>query len=220
MLKNGVNKIIFSSTCAVYGIPQSLPLKESHPTVPVNPYGESKLMCEKIMYWYEYSYGLKYISLRYFNAAGAYKGVGEAHSPETHLIPIVLEVALGRRDYVEIFGTDYETKDGTCIRDYIHVKDIALAHLLAMEMVEKKSGIYNIGNGEGFSVKTVISVASRVTNKKINYQESNRRPGDPPTLIADNSKFEAETGWSPEIQDLEIIIKDAWTWHKNPSYTS
>ncbi|HID92811.1 MAG TPA: UDP-glucose 4-epimerase GalE [bacterium (Candidatus Stahlbacteria)] len=218
MVKNDVKKLIFSSTAAVYGAPKALPIKEEHETVPTNPYGESKLIFEKIMHWYDYSYGLKYVSLRYFNVAGAYKGLGEDHRLETHLIPNVLKVALGQQNHVRIFGSDYDTPDGTCIRDYIHVKDVALAHILALNALNAESKTYNLGNGSGFSVKQVIEVARRVTQKDIPCIESERRKGDPPILIADATKIKSELGWEPKIKDLETIIKDAWEWHKaNPS---
>jgi UDP-glucose 4-epimerase len=214
MIKNDVKKLIFSSTAAVYGVPKTLPIKEEHGTVPTNPYGESKLIFESIMRWYEHSYGLRYISLRYFNVAGAYKSLGEDHRPETHLIPNVLKVALGQESHASIFGSDYNTPDGTCIRDYIHVKDVALAHILALGALNTESKIYNLGNGNGFSVKQVIEAARRVTQKEIPCIESEKRKGDPPILIADATKIKSELGWKPQIKDLETIIKDAWEWHK------
>lgn len=217
MIKNDVKKLIFSSTAAVYGVPKALPIKEEHETVPTNPYGESKLIFESIMHWYKYSYGLRYTSLRYFNVAGAYKSLGEDHRPETHLIPNVLKVALGQQSHASIFGSNYDTPDGTCIRDYIHVKDVALAHILALKAIDAESKIYNLGNGSGFSVKQVIEAARKVTQKEIPCIESERRKGDPPILIADAAKIKSELGWEPQIKDLETIIRDAWEWHRaNP----
>ncbi|MBU4502181.1 MAG: UDP-glucose 4-epimerase GalE [Nanoarchaeota archaeon] len=212
MLKNGCKKIVFSSSAAVFGEPKSVPIKENDPTIPTNPYGESKLMFENIMKWYSKAYGLEYTSLRYFNAAGCDEEYGEHHDPETHLIPIIIQVALGQRDYISIFGNDYPTDDGTCIRDYVHVSDLADAHILAL----RKNGIYNLGSNEGYSVKDIIEAAREITGHKIPAKESHRRPGDPAVLVADSSKIKKELGWNPQ-HDLKSIIKSAWLWHqKNP----
>lgn len=219
MLKYNIKYFIFSSTAAVYGEPISVPIEEEHPTQPTNPYGESKLALEKILRWYDQAYGLKYVSLRYFNAAGAhYSGeIGEDHRPETHLIPIVLQTALKQREYVEIFGDDYDTPDGTCIRDYIHVTDLAIAHILALEHLVKggESKIYNLGHGKGLSVKEIIKVAEKVTGIKIPTKIGKRRPGDPAKLIASSKKIKKELNWVPQNEDINIIIESAWKWHKN-----
>jgi UDP-glucose-4-epimerase GalE len=215
----GINKIIFSSTCATYGMPQQIPIAEGHPQNPINPYGRSKLMIEWILQDYAAAYGLKYVSLRYFNAAGADPDaeIGEDHNPETHLIPLVLDAALGKRDHVEIYGTDYDTPDGTCIRDYIHVTDLADAHLLALEYLLNgdKSDSFNLGNGNGFSVKEVIATALKITGGDIPYLESGRRPGDPPVLIGSSDKIRKSLGWSPMYDSLEAIIETSWRWHQN-----
>ena len=222
MVKNGVKYIVFSSTAAVYGEPEEVPITESHPTHPENTYGESKLFFEKIMKRYDQIHGLKYVSLRYFNAAGADLSgqIGEAHDPETHLIPIVLEKALGIRDKLYIFGTDYPTKDGTCIRDYIHVEDLAAAHILAIEGLAAglESRIYNLGNGEGYSVKEVIEVAEEVTGKKIEADIRERRAGDPAVLVASSEKIKKELGWQPLYPDLKTIIESAWRWHQGGGF--
>jgi UDP-glucose 4-epimerase len=222
MLENNVKILIFSSTAAVYGEPQKIPICETHRTAPINPYGESKLIFERMLRYYDDAYGLKYVSLRYFNAAGASKDatIGEDHSPETHLIPIVLQCALGLRKVVEVYGVDYDTKDGTCIRDYIHVDDLADAHILALEflMMEKKSKIYNLGNEEGYSVKEVIDMAKKVTGVEIKTLVSERRVGDPSILIASSERIKGELGWEPTYESLEEIIESAWNWHrKNPN---
>ena len=213
-----VNKIVFSSTAAVYGQPKNIPISEDEKTNPNNPYGRSKLYIENIMNDYKNAYGLKYISLRYFNAAGADLSgeVGEDHNPETHLIPIILQVALGKRKKISIFGTDYPTKDGTCIRDYIHVLDLAEAHILALKALNKSSNhsnIYNLGNGKGFSVKEVIDEVRKITGKSIEVSEGEKRKGDPPKLIAKSSRAKNELGWDPQYNDLRTIIKTAWDWH-------
>ncbi len=222
MVKNGVKYIVFSSTAAVYGEPEEVPITESHPTHPENTYGESKLFFEKIMKRYDQIHGLKYVSLRYFNAAGADLSgqIGEAHDPETHLIPIVLEKALGIRDKLYIFGTDYPTKDGTCIRDYIHVEDLAAAHILAIEGLAAglESRIYNLGNGEGYSVKEVIEVVEEVTGKKIEADIRERRAGDPAVLVASSEKIKKELGWQPLYPDLKTIIESAWRWHQGGGF--
>lgn len=219
MKKHGVKKIVFSSTAAVYGEPERIPIKEEDRTEPTNPYGETKLAIEKMLKWADAAYGIKYVALRYFNVAGALETgeIGEDHSPETHLIPIVLQVALGKRDKVMIYGDDYPTKDGTPIRDYIHVMDLVDAHILALEKLRKenKSEVYNLGNGEGFTVKEVIEVARKVTGHPIPAEVTGRRPGDPAVLVASSKKAIEELGWRPKYASLEEIIKSAWMWHKN-----
>ena len=208
----GVKKIVFSSTCAIFGPPERVPIDETTPPRPINPYGESKLAFEKILRWYGEIHGLKFISLRYFNAAGASTKFGEDHRVETHLIPNVLKVALGQKSNVEIFGTDYETPDGTCIRDYIHIVDLARAHILALNSA--KSDFYNLGTGGGASVREVIDSCRKITGRKINIVEKPRRPGDPPRLIASSEKIKRELGWEPQFQSLDAIIESAWKWHQ------
>jgi UDP-glucose 4-epimerase len=208
----GVGKIIFSSTCAIFGPPERLPIDETTPPRPINPYGESKLAFEKILRWYGEIHGLKFVSLRYFNAAGASPNFGEDHRVETHLIPNVLKVALGEKPNVEIFGTDYETPDGTCVRDYIHILDLARAHILALKSA--KSDFYNLGTGGGASVREVIDSCRKVTGRKIDIVEKPRRPGDPPRLIASSEKIKRELGWKPQFQSLDAIIESAWKWHQ------
>ena len=212
MVAADVGLIIFSSTCAIFGPPERLPIEESAHKEPINPYGESKLAFEKILRWYDQIHGLKFVSLRYFNAAGASEKFGEDHRVETHLIPNVLRVALGQKRHVEIFGTDYETPDGTCIRDYIHILDLARAHILALG--SSKSESYNLGTGGGSSVREVIDVARKVTGRKVDPTEKARRPGDPPRLIASSEKIKRELGWKPQFQSLEAIIESAWKWHQ------
>lgn len=208
-----VSRIVFSSTAATYGEPASQPIYETAPTDPTNPYGETKLAFERAMHWYERAYGLKYISLRYFNAAGATEQCGEDHDPETHIIPIALQAAAGKRPSVQIYGDDYPTKDGTCIRDYIHVVDLARAHILALSALSKQSAIYNLGcGGDGYSVRDVIETAERVTGRNIVTNRAERRAGDPAVLIASSDKIKKELGWQPKYQDLEIIIDSAWRW--------
>jgi len=215
MLKHNVHKIIFSSTAAVYGEPENTPIREDHAEAPVNSYGESKLMFEHILAWYARAYGLRYIYFRYFNAAGASESIGEDHRPETHLIPNVLKAALSSDKPVPIFGMDYPTKDGTCIRDYVHVVDIAQAHILAMEKLEKLSGsFYNLGNGEGYSVLEVIEMAKKVTGVEIPTKIHQRRLGDPAVLVASSSRAKSDLGWKPEFPELENIIESAWKWMK------
>lgn len=215
MINCGVKKIVFSSTAAVYGEPKEVPIREDSPLNPTNVYGRTKLMIESMLKDCEMAYGLKHVILRYFNAAGADdKGdIGEDHSPETHLIPLVLKAAKGEREDIKIFGTDYNTPDGTCIRDYIHVNDLADAHILALESLkEGRSDIYNLGNGNGFSVKEVIEMAEKVTGKSIKKTEDDRRAGDPAVLIASSEKIKRELGWRPVYTDLEAIIQTAWNW--------
>ena len=208
----GVRKIVFSSTCAVYGPPEKVPMTEDAPTRPINPYGESKLMFEKILDWYHKLHGLEYVVFRYFNAAGASRRFGEHHRVETHLIPNVLKVALGQAEQCEIFGADYPTPDGTCIRDYIHISDLAQAHILALE--QGKQGTYNLGNGEGYSVREVIRTCEEVSGRKIRSTEKPRRPGDPPKLVASAAKALAELNWKPLFPGLEQMVRTAWSWHK------
>ena len=216
MRECGVKRIVFSSTAATYGEPEAQPILESTPTNPTNPYGESKLAFEKAMYWYERAYGLRYASLRYFNAAGASEQCGEDHDPETHIIPITLQVAAGKRSHVEIYGDDYPTEDGTCVRDYIHVIDLARAHILALGILNERSAIYNLGcGGDGYSVRDVIDTARRVTGKDVPVRMGPRRPGDPAVLIASSDKIKSELGWQPQFQDLGVIIESAWRWMKN-----
>jgi UDP-glucose 4-epimerase len=219
ILEHGVKKIVFSSTAATYGNPVRVPIQEEDPTVPTNPYGETKLAVEKMLKWADGAYGLKSISLRYFNAAGADPEgrIGEDHSPETHLIPIVLQVALGKREKVTIFGNDYPTEDGTCIRDYIHVMDLAEAHYLALKKLNEtnESGVYNLGNGKGFSVKEVIEACRKITGKVIPAEVAPRRAGDPAVLVASSEKARRELGWTPKYPNLEEIIAHAWNWYRN-----
>lgn len=213
MRECGITRIVFSSTAATYGEPAEQPIRETTPTNPTNPYGESKLAFEKAMHWYERAYGLRYASLRYFNAAGATEKCGEDHDPETHLIPIALQAAAGKRSHVEIYGDDYPTEDGTCIRDYIHVVDLARAHILALDMLSERSAIYNLGcGGDGYSVRDVIETARRVTGKEIPVRTGPRRPGDPAVLIASSDKIKSELGWQPQFQDLGLIVESAWKW--------
>jgi UDP-glucose 4-epimerase len=219
MNEYGVKKIVFSSTAATYGEPENTPILEGDKTVPTNPYGETKLAVEKMLKWSDNAYGLKYVVLRYFNAAGAHKSgsIGEDHSPESHLIPLILQVALGKRDKISIFGDDYPTKDGTCIRDYIHVTDLADAHILAVNKLraDNTSATYNLGNGKGFSVKEVIEVARQVTGHAIPAEVSPRRAGDPAILIASSDKIIDELGWKPKYNSVPQIVESAWNWHKN-----
>ena len=212
MVSVGIEKIVFSSTCAIFGPPERVPIDETMPMRPINPYGESKLAFEKILRWYSEIHGLKFISLRYFNAAGASEKFGEDHRVETHLIPNVLKAALGQKPNVEIFGTDYETPDGTCIRDYIHIVDLARAHILALSAT--KSDFYNLGTGGGASVREVIDSCRKITGRKIDIAEKPRRPGDPPRLIASSEKIKRELGWKPQFQSLDAIIESAWKWHQ------
>ena len=216
MVSVGCKRFVFSSTCATFGVPDRMPIDETQTQLPINPYGESKMMFEKILRWYDEIHGLRYVALRYFNAAGASGRFGEDHRIETHLIPNVLRVALGQKSHVEIFGTDYPTPDGTCIRDYIHILDLAQAHMLALNA--PSSARYNLGTGGGTSVREIVATCEKVTGKKIAVIEQPRRPGDPPRLIAGSEKVRAELGWKPQFQDVEKIIASAWAWHlKNPN---
>ena len=219
MVEHGIDKIVFSSTAATYGEPESIPILETAPTLPTNCYGETKLSMEKMFKWISKAHNLRYVSLRYFNACGAHPNgkIGEAHNPETHLIPLVLQVPNGKREYISVFGNDYDTKDGTCVRDYIHVNDLAQAHILAMEYLSKggESNIFNLGNGVGFTVKEVIETARKVTNHTIPIREEERRAGDPSVLIASSEKARKVLGWKPQYADLETIISTAWKWHVN-----
>ena len=214
MVAYGVGQFVFSSSAAVYGEPDEVPIREDAPLRPVNPYGEAKLMVERMLPWYE-KQGMRYVSLRYFNAAGASDRRGEDHRPETHLIPIVLQVAAGHRDAVPLYGTDYATPDGTCIRDYVHVSDLAAAHILALESASGgDSGVYNLGNGTGFSNREVIEAAGRVTGKPIAVREEPRRPGDPARLVAASERAKEGLGWTPGFTELEAIVESAWRWHQ------
>jgi UDP-glucose 4-epimerase len=218
MIRHNVKRFIFSSTAAVYGEPVEIPITESHPRNPTNPYGASKIAVERMLKDCDSAYGLKYISLRYFNAAGADKSgkIGERHRNETHLIPLALEVATGRRENIKIFGANYPTPDGTCIRDYIHVSDLTGAHLLALKSLLSggNSAVYNLGNNRGYSVREVIELARKVTGRPIPAIEADKRPGDPAILIASSDKIKKKLGWKPEYEDLETIIKTAWVWHQ------
>jgi len=219
MVSNDVKKIVFSSTAAVYGEPDRVPIEETDKTEPTNTYGETKLAMEKMMKWSDEAYGLKYIALRYFNVAGASVNglIGEDHSPETHLIPLVLQVPLGKREAISIFGEDYDTKDGTCIRDYIYIKDLINAHILALNKLRDgyHSDVFNLGNGFGFSVKEIIEAAKTVTGKDIKAEICKRRAGDPAVLIASSVKAKEILGWEPKVKDIETVIGSAWNFHKN-----
>jgi len=212
MVATGMQRLIFSSTCAIFGPPERVPIDETMPPRPINPYGESKLAFEKILHWYDEIHGLQFVSLRYFNAAGASPKFGEDHRPEAHLIPSVLKVALGEKSHVEIFGTDYDTPDGTCIRDYIHIVDLARAHILALQT--NKSDFYNLGTGGGASVREVIDCCRKITGRKIDIVEKPRRPGDPPRLIASSEKIKRDLRWQPQFQSLDSIVESAWKWHE------
>jgi UDP-glucose 4-epimerase len=215
MLASGVNRLVFSSTAAVYGEPQSTPIEEDAVLAPTNAYGESKLLVEHMLTWVNRIHGLRYASLRYFNVAGAVEGRGEAHEPESHLIPLILDVALGRRKSIKIFGQDYPTSDGTCVRDYVHVGDLADAHLLALDALGTHSRlIYNIGSGKGFSVREVVDSVRRVTGHPITVVEEPRRPGDPAVLVASSKRIMAELGWKPKFSALDDIVRSAWIWHQ------
>lgn len=220
MLKHNVKKIVFSSTCATYGEPQYTPIDERHPQNPINPYGRTKLMIEQIFADYERADGLRHIALRYFNAAGcsADGKIGESHNPETHIIPLVLQAIKGERENIKVFGTDYDTPDGTCVRDYIHVEDLAQAHRLAVEKLDEYSGCINLGTGVGTSVKEIIAAAEEVSGKKCPTEYAARRAGDPARLYADNTKAKTILGWQPQYLDIKDIIKTAWNWELNKRY--
>ncbi|MGG6267914.1 UDP-glucose 4-epimerase GalE [Leptolyngbya sp. AN03gr2] len=218
MVAAGIQKFVFSSTCATYGVPKTVPIPEDHPQDPINPYGATKLMVERILADFDRAYDFKSVAFRYFNAAGADPEgrLGEDHQPETHLIPLVLMVALGKRDSISIYGTDYPTPDGTCIRDYIHVTDLAEAHVLGLNYLLKggDSDRFNLGNGNGFSVREVIEMARKITGRSINAVECDRRPGDPPALVGSAEKARSILGWNPQYADLEKILTHAWAWHQ------
>lgn len=215
MLSAGVRRLVFSSTAAVYGEPERTPIEETAALAPTNAYGESKLLVERMLPWMNRIHGLRYASLRYFNVAGAVQGRGEAHEPESHLIPLILDVALGRRANIRIFGTDYATPDGTCIRDYVHVSDLADAHILAFRALDTHDRlIYNLGNGHGFSVREVVESARRVTGHAIPVIEEPRRPGDPAVLVASSRRIMEELGWKPRYNALDEIVRSAWIWHQ------
>ena len=218
----GVERFVFSSTAATFGNPETPLIAEDHPKNPLNPYGRTKLMIEQVLADYGHAYGIRSVCFRYFNAAGADPSgeIGEAHDPETHLVPNVLLAALGARDGLDIFGEDYDTRDGTCIRDYVHVNDIASAHLAALEYMDANPGahVFNLGNGDGFSIMEVIAAAEKVTGRKIPYRVGPRREGDAAILVADSSRAKALLGWSPATPDVETIIETAWNWHRAPKY--
>jgi UDP-glucose 4-epimerase len=215
----GVGKIVFSSTAATYGEPENIPILETDKTYPTNPYGETKLSVEKALKWADGAYGIKHVALRYFNACGAHISgkIGEDHDPESHLIPLVIQAATGKRDSISVFGNDYNTPDGTCVRDYIHVSDLAQAHCLALNKLRRggNSDIYNLGNGKGFSVREVIDVVRKVTDLPIKAVDAQRRPGDPAVLVATSEKIKKELSWEPKMDDLETIVSTAWNWHKS-----
>jgi UDP-glucose 4-epimerase len=218
MIHAGVKSVVFSSTCATYGLPETVPITEEHPQCPVNPYGATKVMVERVLQDFDRAYGLKSVVLRYFNAAGADASgnLGEWHDPETHLIPLTLQAAAGIRDNVEIFGTDYPTSDGTCVRDYVHVTDLAQAHILGFRYLESgnPSGAFNLGNGSGFSVRRVIDAAEKITGRRIRATEGPRRPGDPAALVGSSVKARRVLGWTPKFDTLEAMIETAWRWHR------
>ena len=219
MVEAEVKKIVFSSSCAVYGEPEEIPITENHPQNPVNPYGRTKYMVEQVLDDFKYAYGVEFVSLRYFNAAGADPEgeLGEDHNPETHLIPLAIQAALGKREEIRIYGNDYPTHDGTCIRDFIHVEDLAESHLLALKRLlnEKGGGTYNLGNGQGYSVREVIDITRRITGKPIRDRVVDRRDGDPAVLVGSSDKAKNELGWNPRFPDLESIVETAWHWHQN-----
>jgi UDP-glucose 4-epimerase len=214
MVQHGVKKIILSSTANLFDAPRKMPIDEAEQLVPGSPYGESKFILERMLHWLDKIHNLRYAALRYFNAAGGMPERGEDHHPELHLIPIVLQVALGQRESLTVFGDDYPTPDGTCVRDYIHVADLAQAHILAMKAIDQQSRTYNLGNGQGFSIKQVIEAARKITGHAIPYKIGPRRPGDPAVLIASSEKIRKELNWQPKYPDLESIIQSAWDWHK------
>jgi UDP-glucose 4-epimerase len=214
LVDHGVRRFVFSSSAAVYGDPKTLPIPEDAPLIPTNPYAETKVVVERLLPWYDSRCGLRSVSLRYFNAAGATETLGEDHRPETHLIPRVLQVAMGRQPALDLYGTDYPTSDGTCIRDYVHVVDLARAHLMALARCDDGSAVYNLGNGRGFSNRQVIEAARRVTGRPIPVRECARRPGDSVALIASSEKARRELGWEPRFPRLEDMIESAWRWHQ------
>ncbi|MBQ9527780.1 MAG: UDP-glucose 4-epimerase GalE [Fretibacterium sp.] len=217
MQRNGVDKIVFSSSAAVYGEPKRVPILEDDETIPTNPYGESKRMMERMMHWVGQRYGIRYVSLRYFNVAGAYHdgGIGEDHRNETHLVPLILQVPLGKREHITVYGDDYPTKDGTCIRDYVHIEDLAEAHLLALKYLRDggESEIFNLGSGDGYSVMEMIDAAREATGRDIPLEIGARRAGDPARLVADSTKARTVLGWSPKVTAMKDIIASAWRWH-------
>jgi UDP-glucose 4-epimerase len=213
MLTNRVTKFIFSSTAALYGEPERIPIREEDALKPTNAYGESKLLVERMLAWFHRIHGFRYASLRYFNAAGSNGHSGESHNPESHLIPLILQVANGQREHISVFGTDYPTEDGTCVRDYIHVTDLADAHVLALEALNSHDKlIYNLGNGAGFSVRQVIDSVRRITGEPLNVVEAPRRPGDPAVLVASSDKIRKELNWKPKYPQLDQIVSTAWEW--------
>lgn len=214
MIAHGVTQFILSSTANVYGDPERVPIREQDRLAPSSPYGESKLMIERILHWCEVRYGLQYASLRYFNAAGASESYGEDHDPETHLIPLLMKVALGQKERLDIYGDDYATRDGTCVRDYIHVVDLAQAHILALQALDEGSGIYNLGNGAGFTVREVVAAAREVTGHAIPAEVAPRRQGDPASLVASSEKIQRELGWKARFPNLNEIVESAWRWHR------
>jgi UDP-glucose 4-epimerase len=215
ILQHKVQRLVFSSTAALYGTPERTPIEESDTLKPTNTYGESKLLVEHMLTWFHRIHGLRYASLRYFNAAGAAGELGEDHVPESHLIPLTLQVALGKRDHIAIYGTDYPTPDGTCVRDYIHVSDLASAHLLALDALRQRDKlIYNLGNGRGFSVREVVETVRRVTGHPIPAREAPRRPGDPAVLVAASDRIKKELNWQPQFPSLESIVRSAWEWRR------
>lgn len=222
MHRHDVKYFVFSSTCATYGEPQSMPMDEQHPQDPINPYGESKYFDERILKAYDKAYGMRFVALRYFNAAGAdpQGRIGESHDPETHLIPLTLQVVTGRREQISVFGTDYETPDGTCIRDYIHILDLADAHSLALNRLRagNPSDFYNLGSEQGYSVREVIATCERVSGHSIKTVEGPRRAGDPPRLVASAAKAKTQLGWKPKYQNLEQIVTTAWNWERNRKF--
>ncbi|MGQ9585037.1 MAG: UDP-glucose 4-epimerase GalE [Anaerolineae bacterium] len=213
-VRHGVRRFILSSTANLFDRPQRIPIDEEEAIVPGSPYGESKYLLERILAWLERVYGLRYAALRYFNAAGCTPALGEDHDPENHLIPVIMQVALGKRNHLEIFGTDYPTRDGTCVRDYIHVVDLAQAHILALEALDEGSRVYNLGNGQGFTVREVLEMAREVTGHPIPAVEGPRRPGDPAALVASSEKIRRELGWRPRYPALRDIVASAWEWHR------
>jgi UDP-glucose 4-epimerase len=216
MVAVGVKRIVFSSSAAVYGLPQRIPITEDHPLEPINAYGDSKLAFERMLFWYHQAHDFRYVCLRYFNVCGASEQHGEDRKVETHLIPVAFEVALGRRDHVELYGTDYATRDGTCVRDYVHVVDVAKAHLLVLEHIDRLNArAYNLGTGTGYSNLEVLDTVRRVTGRNIKVVPVGRRPGDPDVLVASSAAIQADLGWKPLYSDLETMIESAWRWRLN-----